>query len=676
MPAVSSGAAKRALCVAIACVAAFDSAAAQRQRLDVAGVSAWAALLQVLDQRSSDTAVVDVALASQHAALRASAARVVGMNRIASRYSHLRQLLGTDRDTAVVADAAFALGLAADTGSCGALRDALPRRAVGGAVAWSLGELGAACGSFGSLLARAHTSATRAALLQVAGRWTPFPDSIVVGATAPGTPRLERRAALYALGRARRPAGAVAGMNAARDGDPRVRELAARLLNVSIQTPADSTRVLQVLDTLLRDRVRHVRIAAVRAAASYGRAALPSFRRAWPAEHDVNVRVTLAQSIGTVAPDSSAAWSTWWSGDTTHMVRRSLIVSAWQAGAVSMLREPGAGVTTSHADYRLRIAMIEGATAAGVDRRVAFLASHVADADPRVRAAAISALAGASVPSRDSIQWGNVLATALRDTDVGVRTAALAAQRGNAAAVDVATALDGYSLALRDSSSDAREAALDLVAAAWRCDSAAFDSSILLRIQALRAPDDPLLRARVRSVTPLAFWRTAAQPTVTAAQYERIVREIVVPSLAGRPPSLRVETDRGSIRIRLDGVRSPMTTDHFLTLARRGYFRGIRFHRVVPAFVAQGGDPRGDGSGGPGFAIRDELNRTPYLRGAVGMALSGPDTGGSQFFFTLAPQPHLTGHYTVFARVAVGADVVDRLVQGDAIRNITPSTAR
>ena len=676
MPAVSSCAAKRVLCVAIACVAAFDSAAAQRQRLDDADVSAWAAVLQALDQRSSDTAVVDVALASQHAALRAAAARVVGMNRIVSRYSRLRQLIGTDRDTAVVADAAFALGLAADTGSCGALRDALPRRAVGGAVAWSLGELGTACGSFGSLLARASHSATRAALLQVAGRWTPFPDSIVVAATAPGTPRLERRAALYALGRARRPTGAVAGMNAARDADPRLRELAARLLNVSIQTPADSTRVLQVLDTLLRDRVPHVRIAAVRAAASYGRAALASFRRAWPAERDVNVRVTLAQSIGTVAPDSSAAWSTWWSEDTTHMVRRSLIVSAWQAGAVSMLPQLGAGATTSYADYRLRIAMIDGATAAGVDRNVAFLASYVTDADPRVRAAAISALAGASVPSRDSIRWDNVLATALRDADVGVRTAALSAQRRNAAAVDVATALDGYSLALRDSSSDAREAALDLVAAAWHRDSAAFDPSALLRIQALRAPDDPLLRARVRSVTPFAFWRTASQPTVTAAQYERIVREIVVPSLAGRPPSLRVETDRGSIRIRLDGVRTPMTADHFLALARRGYFRGIRFHRVVPAFVAQGGDPRGDGSGGPGFAIRDELNRTPYLRGAVGMALSGPDTGGSQFFFTLAPQPHLDGHYTVFARVAVGADVVDRLVQGDAIRNITPSTAR
>jgi cyclophilin family peptidyl-prolyl cis-trans isomerase len=114
-----------------------------------------------------------------------------------------------------------------------------------------------------------------------------------------------------------------------------------------------------------------------------------------------------------------------------------------------------------------------------------------------------------------------------------------------------------------------------------------------------------------------------------------------------------------------------MTAFHLSALARRDYFRGQRFHRVVPAFVVQGGDPRGDGSGGPGVAIRDELNRLRYLRGAVGMALSGPDTGGSQFFLTLAPQPHLDGHYTVFGRVIRGAAVMDAIAQGDALRTIS-----
>jgi cyclophilin family peptidyl-prolyl cis-trans isomerase len=90
----------------------------------------------------------------------------------------------------------------------------------------------------------------------------------------------------------------------------------------------------------------------------------------------------------------------------------------------------------------------------------------------------------------------------------------------------------------------------------------------------------------------------------------------------------------------------------------------------VPGFVAQDGDPRGDGEGGPGYAVRDELTLLPYDRGTVGMALSGPDTGGSQYFLTLTPQPHLTGHYTVFGQVTSGLSAMDALVEGDAITSV------
>jgi cyclophilin family peptidyl-prolyl cis-trans isomerase len=90
----------------------------------------------------------------------------------------------------------------------------------------------------------------------------------------------------------------------------------------------------------------------------------------------------------------------------------------------------------------------------------------------------------------------------------------------------------------------------------------------------------------------------------------------------------------------------------------------------VPNFVVQDGDPRGDGQGGPGYAIRDELNDRPYVRGTVGMALSGPDTGGSQFFITHSPQPHLDARYTAFGRVINGMDVVDRIQQGDVIQRV------
>jgi cyclophilin family peptidyl-prolyl cis-trans isomerase len=115
---------------------------------------------------------------------------------------------------------------------------------------------------------------------------------------------------------------------------------------------------------------------------------------------------------------------------------------------------------------------------------------------------------------------------------------------------------------------------------------------------------------------------------------------------------------------------APLTVDNFVQLARRGYYRGIVFHRVVPNFVIQVGDPRGDGNGGPGYSIRCEVNEVAYDRGAVGMALSGKDTGGSQWFVTHAPQPHLDGGYTVFGRVVSGMNVVDEIVRGDTISSI------
>jgi cyclophilin family peptidyl-prolyl cis-trans isomerase len=135
-------------------------------------------------------------------------------------------------------------------------------------------------------------------------------------------------------------------------------------------------------------------------------------------------------------------------------------------------------------------------------------------------------------------------------------------------------------------------------------------------------------------------------------------------------PHVFFETDAGTIEIELAVLDAPLTCANFLALARSGYFSGVAIHRVVPNFVVQDGDPRGDGEGSPGYTIRDELNMRPYLRGTVGMALDGPDTGGSQWFVTHSPQPHLDGKYAVFGTVVSGLDVVDRLQQWDVIRRV------
>ena len=129
---------------------------------------------------------------------------------------------------------------------------------------------------------------------------------------------------------------------------------------------------------------------------------------------------------------------------------------------------------------------------------------------------------------------------------------------------------------------------------------------------------------------------------------------------------MRVRT----ITLELYPVEAPLTVENFLSLAASNFYDDGRFFRVVPNFVAQDGDHRGDGAGGPAYNIRDEFNSHRYERGSLGMALSGPDTGGSQYFMTVAPDPHLDGRYTVFGRVVSGFEALDALVQGDHLERI------
>ena len=134
--------------------------------------------------------------------------------------------------------------------------------------------------------------------------------------------------------------------------------------------------------------------------------------------------------------------------------------------------------------------------------------------------------------------------------------------------------------------------------------------------------------------------------------------------------SARIYTEEGEIRIALRPDEAPYAVWNFARLAEQGYYDGVRFHRVVPDFVIQAGDPRGDGWGGPGWEIPDEINTLPYDEGAVGMALSGPDTGGGQWFITLSPQPHLEGTYTVFGHVTYGQRSANAINQGARIEHI------
>lgn len=137
--------------------------------------------------------------------------------------------------------------------------------------------------------------------------------------------------------------------------------------------------------------------------------------------------------------------------------------------------------------------------------------------------------------------------------------------------------------------------------------------------------------------------------------------------------AVSIETSRGTIALELYPQHAPMTVNNFVFLARQGFYDGVSFHRVIPDFMIQGGDPSGSGRGGPGYRFADECagNVLKHERGVISMANAGPNTNGSQFFITHVATPHLDGRHTVFGKVTRGQDVVDAIEQGDTMISVT-----
>jgi cyclophilin family peptidyl-prolyl cis-trans isomerase len=224
--------------------------------------------------------------------------------------------------------------------------------------------------------------------------------------------------------------------------------------------------------------------------------------------------------------------------------------------------------------------------------------------------------------------------------------------------------IDALPRALQDK--DLNDAALAILDALAKQKSAAANDAIKTALNS----SDHLIRRRAVALLKangagdFSDRIGTVQTRNTIADYRRAMARI------GKHPTATVVTNRGSFTIQFTPDEAPLTVDNFIQLAKRGYFNGQTIPRVVPNFVVQAGDPRGDQNGGPGYQIRCEINEMPYERAAVGMALSGKDTGGSQWFITHSPQPHLDGGYTVFGRVIRGMEVVDNIVRGDTIQRV------
>jgi cyclophilin family peptidyl-prolyl cis-trans isomerase len=382
---------------------------------------------------------------------------------------------------------------------------------------------------------------------------------------------------------------------------------------------------------------------------------------------DANVRVAAAEAAAPlVGRDDARAWAPLWDADTSFAVRRALLAVEAPRPAALLAR---AGEWARDPDWRRRAAAARALLPAGGDPRP--LAPLVADPDARVRAAAYGALGDALDSAVAQPELRAALLRGVGDTDAIVRGTAIGALAARPSVVELPTVRAAYDAAAGDRDNDARLAALRYLARLWEATGARVPAGDRARLFELPAIADPLELAAATGLPGVPASPPRMPAPRPASYYRAVAADLLVPAIRGAPaPRVVVRTVRGDLTLALHASDAPLTVRNFLDLVERGYYAGTRFHRVVPGFVTQDGDPRGDGNGGPGYAIRDEQNRRRYARGAVGMALSGPNTGGSQYFVTLTRQPHLDGHYTVFGRLVAGAESLDGLVQGDSIFDV------
>ncbi len=309
-------------------------------------------------------------------------------------------------------------------------------------------------------------------------------------------------------------------------------------------------------------------------------------------------------------------------------------------------------------DWRVRAALADALVHAEPSVALPRLEQMLADADQRVLPSVLGALVELDAPD-----VGAILADHLASDDVVVRKTA-ARLLGEVGPPGAAEQLRSAYLAERDDPPYLARAAI--------IDALAELGGPVAREVLTEGLADRDWAVRVRA----ARWLERMAP---GEDHDARIRpapgrgtDYAAPHLVEPPvsPHVYIETERGTIQIELAVLDAPLTADNFVRLARRGFYDGLTFHRVVTNYVVQGGDPRGDSEGGPGYTLRDEINQLPFLRGTVGMALDWQDTGGSQFFITRSPQPQLDGRYTAFGRVIEGLDVVDALRPGDSIERV------
>jgi peptidyl-prolyl cis-trans isomerase B (cyclophilin B) len=571
-----------------------------------------AQLLAMLDVRRADTLLVDTLLVDADPDRRARTALAIGQLRIRARFPQLRRLL-TDGDTLIAANAAYALGVAKDTQAVAALA-----RAIGGApdpvareAAWALGEIG---------------EPSRTALSVALGDGLTAPWR----ASAASVRSASVRAALVLATVKLRPAPIALVVPWLADTSAQVVRAATYVIG-RLRAPAGVRALLAVRAHADEEVRQYVARALTRTAVGDSLVALArEALNAFVQDPDWRVRANAAGSVSTFGASALDAVQIGLA-DTVANVR----VVATDSLSVVFGRDAGRWRRAWERDTllavrRLMLAHVRQLALPIFDAEVSTWEQHT---DWRYRIAALEHRARATDVDRV------VAAEAfIADTDPRIRTAAL--QR------------------LANLANDSLSARVRLLAVRASTDRDAIVRSLAER---LLAPRDSITRSP-RRATPDSL---VARPLI---EYERLVHRWG--ALGSPQPVAVIETDYGVVTLQLYGREAPLVVEAFVRLAQEGFYRNTVFHRVVPNFVVQDGDPRGDGTGGPGFSLRESFSRRRHERGCLGLATSGPDTGGSQYYLCHSSQPHLDGAYTVFGTVLSGFDVMDRIVQGDRMLRI------
>jgi cyclophilin family peptidyl-prolyl cis-trans isomerase/HEAT repeat protein len=622
------------------------------------------------------------------ARIRRRAAMAIGRVGLSEGVAPLTAALA-DTEPDVREMAAFGLGLIADATAVApltkALGDASPL--VRGRAAEALGQIGAAQPQQPPDEVRKEMAA---AIGRVAAEYarhpsvtSPQPDS----ETWPAPPEAEAfRLAIYALVRLKayeplaaavlEPGGAritnwwPVAYAMGRIEDPRAQPALVQMLNgpgkYSAAFAARSLGVLKApaaVEPLLAivtapEASLEVVVSAVRALASIGdRRAVPPLVKLASEAADQNIRLQAVAALGTLRameglPTVQDLLTDQWPAMRATALRAAASIDVETFVLVLSGMEPDP-------QWSVRSALAEVLGTLPPDVVLERTRSMLQDDDRRVMPAVLTALVRLKAPDAAALALAQ-----LKEPDFVVRATA-ARIVGELKPAGGAEALrEALALAEGDAAIDARAAMLSAIAeyggapATATLKEALADKDWAVRVHAA---------GLLSKLDPAGDYRTAIRPAPgqPVARYDD--PQLVAPAYS---PHVFIETARGTIEFELAVLDAPQTTSNFVTLARKGFFNGLQIHRVVPNFVVQDGDPRGDGTGGPGYTIRDELNERPFVRGTVGMARSWKDTGGSQFFITHSPQPHLDARYTAFGHVVNGMDVVDRIQQGDTIQRV------